>query len=123
MLKERDAGLREQHKGSAGIGLPGSREEAINLAEISNKDPLAPLPPALPTWPHLLSSPPAQRGDPVLALTDSLLRDITDARPSSRYAVKLYLESGQVCRLPPPLTHWVTAGKSLRAPESSFLHL
>ena len=98
------------------------RKPSIQLGSVTRTPSLHFHLPSL-AWPHFLSSPPAQRGDPVLALTDSLLRDVTDARPSSRYAVKLYLESGQVCRLPPPLTHWVTAGKSLRAPELSFPHL
>ena len=44
------------------MGLPGSREEAINSAGISDKDPLPPLPPALPCMatPSQLSSCPKE---------------------------------------------------------------
>lgn len=102
------------------MGLPSSREEAINSAGISDKDPLPPLPLALPCMasPSQLSSRPKEETQSWLS--DSLLGDVTAARPSCRCAVKLYLESGQVRRLPPPVTHWVTTGKSLHVFSSSL---
>lgn len=67
------------------LGCPVlERRPSIQLGSVTRTPSLHFHPPS-PAWPRLLSSPPAQKGDPVLALTDSLLRDVTDARPSSRY--------------------------------------
>lgn len=105
-LKERDARLGEQHKNSAGTGLPSSRDEAISPSGTNDKAPSLHSHTPSPAWPCL---PPKRGGRPQSRLSQTLCFSETSQMPGPR--------PGQVCKLAVLPTHHATAGKSLGPPE------